>query len=154
MPITIRAASSGYFVLPGVFVVLGGFMGVAVSRYPSVTNLFVALLPFAIALGFVAWLSRFELAISHEALEYREGFGARQRVPRRDIGSAELQWLAGDTDGVRAFGPRLVVRSHAGALLLLVNVKPFGRHELQQVIGALSAQSSAAGAGANRVSTD
>lgn len=152
MPITIHAARSGYFVLPGVFVVIGGFVGVSVLRYPSVNNLIVALIPFAIALGFVAWLSRFELAVSHDALEYREGFGARQRVPLRDIGSAEIQWLTGETAGVRAFGPRLVVRSHAGALLLLVNAKPFAMHELQRVIGALSAPLSSAAAGTNRVS--
>ena len=127
-----RADPRSYLLFAIVFGLLTLFMLITTWRTGSwdAPATFVTLL-----VASVYWLSRFEIALSSQAIEYRSLFG-RRAVNWSDVQGSELQV------GVRSYSDRfkprfrLVIRAHGpnANRPLVINLKPFRREDIAALL--------------------
>ena len=128
----LRSATSTYAVFAVMFGVVMLFVVRAVLAHPeafwSGGWQFLAL-PIAALCGFILYFGYLQVTVSQGVLTYRTLFGARS-VLLSDIERSTIQWNIGGRDP----RPFLVITSTSGGDQLKLNLKPFRREDIRQLL--------------------
>ena len=89
------------------------------------------------ALLWTCWLYGFRIEISGGWLKYRDGFYRISKIHVKDIKDVENKWIEYSYLWRRMKVPRLLITALDGKASILINSKPFGRHDLNEIIRAI-----------------
>lgn len=130
--LSIRAASSAYAALAGIWFVLGVLYVLAGIPHGQAGN-GGALVSFAVGGLWVFWLRGFRLTVCSDSVAYRDGFYRLVLVPINEISAIRSTWAKWSFAGRDIRIPRLVIDYGVGRHLI-VNTKPFGRRDIASAI--------------------
>lgn len=130
--LSIRAASSAYAALAGIWFVLGVLYVLAGIPHGQVGN-GGALVSFAVGGVWVFWLRGFQLTVYSGSIVYRDGFYRVVLVPIDEISAVRSTWVKWSIAGRDIRIPRLVI-DYGVDRHLVVNTKPFTRRDIASAI--------------------
>lgn len=134
---TIRATWTSYIVLGGVWILLAiGYLLLGL-RNPGKSLELGVLIAGALAILWFAWLRGFRITVSHDYLEYRDGFFRSSRVALNDIANIRNERTEWNLLGKKLSIPRITITAKNGESVIRINPKPFGSVKLQRVIKEL-----------------
>jgi len=132
LELSIRAASSAYAALAGIWFVLGFLYVLAGIPHGQVGN-GGALVSFTVGGLWVFWLRGFRLTVRSNSVAYRDGFYRLVLVPIDEISAIRNTWTKWSFAGRDIRIPRLVI-DYGVDRHLIVNTKPFARRDIASAI--------------------
>ena len=97
----------------------------------------MALICTVVALLFCYWLMGFRLEVSDGWLKYRDGHYKLYMTPITDINNIESKYIEVKYINRTIAIPRLAVISKGGKTLFIINSKPFGRNDINEIRKAI-----------------
>lgn len=130
-----RASFSSYAVLTAPFLLLVVLFVSAAIRRPELTTEVIGPICIFLAgsLAWCVWLRGFKIAVSNDAICYRNGLWRWHKLALQEAVKVEFLWIHWKVF-TRAFEvPRIVITTRNGSNSLLINPKPFPRSLLRKL---------------------